>query len=1032
MSATVDAPTQKTKTSGNGRRDFNSRETRAAHETARVLEAELSARLAGEVRFDHTARMLYSTDASNYQIEPVGVVMPKSLDDAQAAVELASSHGVPILPRGGGSSLAGQCVGAALVIDFSKYLSRVLDLDVDARRVTVDPGINLDLLNKQLKPNGLMFGPDPSSSNRATVGGVVGNNSAGAHSILYGMTSDHVAGARIVLPEGGTVELGPGTDEELTALAAVDDPRGRLLRSLLDFRERHRDLIARDFPPHWRRATGYSLDQFLKPDGEFNPARLIVASEGTLATTLQVTLNLVPTPKLTGLVLLQFDELVAAMSATPVILETEPSAIELMDRMLIDLTRSQPGYASQIAFILGDPAGVLAVEFYGESESEIAAKCDRLEMHLAQRGVRMSAAPLRVLDAKRQADVWSVRKAGLGLLMSIRGDAKPIPVIEDVAVPVEHLADYVGAVEQLVAGHGTTAAYYAHASAGCLHIRPLINLKDIKGVEAMKEMASAAAQLAHRFGGVMSGEHGDGLQRSELNELIFGPELYQAMREFKALFDPRGLMNPGKKDDAPPMTEHLRFGADYRPVEIKTHLDFSKEGGFMRAVEMCNGAAVCRKLKAGTMCPSYMATKDEQDTTRARANALRNALAGRGGFDRSDFTSKATYEVMDLCISCKACKTECPSSVDMAKLKTEFLAHYQDAHGTSLRSRVFGHIHTLSKLTAPIAPLANVAMRTPLARPVMGALGVHPERKLSPFTRRTFVARWRRHVKHRPTDRQTRGKVVYFHDTFTTYNYPRIGLAAVKLLEAAGFDVIVEERRACCGRPMLSKGLVGDARKVARKNVLLLAPHARAGIPIIGTEPSCILTLRDEYRDLLPGDPEVEAVASQTFMIDEFLAQLAAEDDLGIAWKHGAGPDVLFHGHCHQKALIGVGPSLAILKAAGCAPTESGAGCCGMAGSFGYETEHYDVSRKIGEERLFPTVNATAEDTAIAIAGVSCRQQIEHFTGRKTRHIAEVLAGRIAPGHVWRAPAVPEPEPVDVEPTPEVVAHEENVGEGPA
>jgi len=368
----------------------------------------------------------------------------------------------------------------------------------------------------------------------------------------------------------------------------------------------------------------------------------------------------------------------------------------------------------------------------------------------------------------------------------------------------------------------------------------------------------------------------------------------------------------------------------------------------------------------------------------------------------------------------------------MAKLKTEFLAQYQDAHGTPLRARVFGHIHTVSKLTSPIAPLANLALRTPLARPVMRALGVHPERNLSPFTRRTFPARWRRHVQHQAPDRQTRGKIVYFHDTFTTYNYPRIGLAAVKLLEAAGFDVIVEERRACCGRPMLSKGLVGDARKVARKNVLLLAPYARAGIPIVGTEPSCILTLRDEYRDLVPGDAEAEAVADQVFMIDEFLAQLDAEGDLGISWKHGTGPRVLFHGHCHQKALIGVGPSLAVLKAAGCTATESGAGCCGMAGSFGYETEHYDVSRKIGEERLFPTVNATSEATVIAVAGVSCRQQIEHFTGRKTRHIAEVLAGRVASGHIWQAPVPPTPEPAEVEPTPEVVAHEENVGEGPA
>ena len=519
-----------------------------------------------------------------------------------------------------------------------------------------------------------------------------------------------------------------------------------MLRGILAFREANRDLIARDFPPHWRRSTGYSLNELLKPDGEFNPARLLVSSEGTLATVLQARIKLVPTPKQTALVLLQFDELVPSMEATKRILESDPSAVELMDRMLIDLTRAQPGYASRISFIEGDPAGMLCVEFYGETEAELIAKCENLEQHLKEHKVGMAAEPLRVLDAKRQADVWSVRKAGLGLLYSIRGDYKPIPVIEDVSVPVEHLAEFVGAVEKMCAEHGTTAAYYAHASAGCLHIRPLINLKSADGVQMMKEMADAAAELAHRFGGVMSGEHGDGLQRSELNEVIFGPELYQAMREFKAIFDPDGIMNPGKKVDAPSMTENLRLGPDYHPLELKTHLDFSREGGFMAAVEMCNGAAVCRKTKAGTMCPSYMATKDEKDTTRARANALRNALAGNI-FEPSDLTSKETYEVMDLCLSCKACKTECPSSVDMAKLKTEFLAQYYDAHGTPTRAKIFGKIHTLSRLGSTFAPLANLALTTPLGAPVMRAVGVHPERKMSTFKHNNFVKRWKKHVR---------------------------------------------------------------------------------------------------------------------------------------------------------------------------------------------------------------------------------------------------------------------------------------------
>jgi FAD/FMN-containing dehydrogenase/Fe-S oxidoreductase len=991
-----------------------------------VLQAELKARINGEVRFDRTSRMLYSTDASNYQIEPVGVVIPRSPDDAIGAIELAASHGVPILPRGGGSSLAWQTVGAALVIDFSKYLSRIHDLNVDEGTVLAEPGLNLESLNMQLKVNKLMFGPDPSSSNRATIGGVIGNNSTGAHSILYGMTGDNVISVRAALATGGVAELSQVPAETLAAQAEAEDPRGRLLRDVLAFREANRDLIARDFPPHWRRSTGYSLNELLKPDGEFNPAKLLVSSEGTLATVLQARLKLVPTPKMTALVLLQFAELVPAMSATTIILETDPSAVELMDRMLIDLTRAQPGYASRIAFIEGDPAGVLAVEFYGESEAELVAKCDHLEAHLQKNQVGLSAEPLRILDAKRQSDVWSVRKAGLGLLYSIRGDFKPIPVIEDVSVPVEHLAEFVGTVEEMVSNYGTTAAYYAHASAGCLHIRPLVNLKSAEGVQMMKEMADEAAQMAHRFGGVMSGEHGDGLQRSELNEVIFGPELYQAMRQFKAIFDPDGLMNPGKKVDAPPMTENLRLGPDYHPVEIRTHLDFSREGGFMAAVEMCNGAAVCRKLKAGTMCPSYMATKDENDTTRARANALRNALAGNI-FELADLTSQETYEVMDLCLSCKACKTECPSSVDMAKLKTEFLAHYYEAHGTPTRAKLFGKIHTLSRLGSAFAPVANLAITTPLGAPVMRAVGVHPERKLSTFKRNTFVKRWKKHVRALPPNRPTRGAVVYFHDTFATYNYPRIGMAAVDLLEAAGFQVIIEERRACCGRPMLSKGLVAEARKSARRNVELLAPHARMGIPVVGTEPSCILTLRDEYIDLLPGNDDARLVANHAFMIDEFLAKLDADGELGINWLDGSGGDVFFHGHCHQKALIGIGPSMAILKSAGCIARESGAGCCGMAGSFGYEAEHYEVSKKIGEERLFPAVNALGPETTVAVAGVSCRQQIEHFTERETRQIAEVLASRIDRSRPWAPPPAPEPKPV-IEPTPEGEPHADQAG----
>ncbi|MBA2454710.1 MAG: FAD-binding protein, partial [Chloroflexia bacterium] len=708
-----------------------------------MLEAELRGRIAGEVRFDRTSRMLYSTDASNYQIEPVGVVLPRTNDDVQAAVELAGKHGITILPRGGGSSLAGQAVGPSLVIDFSKYMNAVLEVNPEERTARVQPGLNLARFNAQIRQHGLMFGPDPSSGDRATIGGVVGNNSSGAHSILYGMTGDHVQKINLLLPDGNPVTLEPDS----LNIATLNTAGGRLMTKLLDFQETHSELIKRDFPRHWRRATGYSLNYFL--DEQFNPAKVVVSSEGTLATTLDVTVGLVPTPKMTALALLQFDDLVEAMAATTTILETEPSAIELMDRLLIELTRQQPGFARQIAFIKGSPEAVLAVEYYGDTDGELRAQVDRLEKHLHDRGIRQEI--LKVFDPLQQADVWSVRKAGLGLLMSIRGDAKPIPAIEDVSVPVEHLAEYVAEIQRLCEQHGTRAAYYAHASAGCLHIRPLISLKEASGIQSMEEITRSAADLAFRFGGVMSGEHGDGLQRSELNEQIFGTELYTAMQEFKAIFDPKDLMNPGKVVDAPKMTESLRFGTDYKPVEPKTYLDFSREGGFMAAIEMCNGAGVCRKIGAGTMCPSYMATRDEMDTTRARANALRNALAGRM-FQPEEMTSKEVYDVLDLCLSCKACKTECPSSVDMAKIKTEFLAHYHDEHGVSRRTRAMAQIHTASKL-ASIAPnLANMGMSSMLGRKMLTSMGIHEKRRMSPFATETFDRWWKKHAAKRHRD----------------------------------------------------------------------------------------------------------------------------------------------------------------------------------------------------------------------------------------------------------------------------------------
>lgn len=951
---------------------------------SKEIEATLKANLECEVRFDSFIRMLYSTDASNYQIEPVGVVIPRSVEDVAKTLEISSTFKVPILPRGGGTSLAGQAIGNALVLDFSKHMNRIMSIDQDCKTVTAQPGIYLEQLNNQLKKYNLMFGPDPSTSSIATIGGVVGNNATGAHSILYGMAGDNLAGAEIVLYDSTVINLSPVDESGFSEKAARKDAVGRLYKSLLSLRERYRDAIVNDFPRHWRRASGYSLPYLLNET--FHPAQLLAGSEGTLAVATELTLSLAPTPVDTGLVLLQFDTLVEAMEAVPVILSQNPSAIELVDRMLIGLTKNHRRYSSLLSFLEGDPAAVLAIEFYGDSGSEVEKKTNNLLHHL--RLHRIDAPATKALTKEAQSKVWSMRKAGLGLLMSRRGDYKPIPCIEDVSVPVENLARYVQDILAIINGLGTEAGFYGHASAGCLHVRPLVNLKTVDGVNAMKELIDESLRLAIRYGGILSGEHGDGIQRSYLNQRLFGKELYRAMLELKTAFDPSGMLNPGKIVHAPPPNENLRYGPDYRTYEIKTQLDWSEEGGFARAVEMCNGQGVCRKLGEGIMCPSYMSTRDEMDTTRARANALRAVLSGR--MPLGEMRSEQMHRVFDLCLECKACKSECPSSVDLAKMKMEFLANYHEVRGTTLRDFFFGYIHELSRFSSPLSILAGPLVKNRFTRRILSCLGIHPNRELPGLSRNSF-SHW---FRNRAIKRTGPDKVVYFHDTWVSFYYPDIGSAAVSILEAMGFEVIILPNRACCGRPMLSKGLVKPARVSAKKNVELLSTYTRKGIPVIGTEPSCILTFRDEYPDLMPGNSDAKSLAENSYLIDEYLHNVERTKFNSLSWKP-TGPSVLVHGHCHQRALVGIESSIQLLEMAGCSVKESGAGCCGLAGSFGYETEHYHISESIGEDRLFPAVRDSSMDTIIAFTGVSCKQQIEHFTGRRARHVAEVLADQI-------------------------------------
>ena len=965
---------------------------------------ELQGCVAGDLRTDRHNRMLYSTDASIYQLLPYGVLIPETMADVHAAVEAAAKYRVPLLPRTAGSSLAGQAVNEALVVDFTRHLDQILEVNAEEQWVRVQPGVVLDALNLHLRPYGLQFGPDPASSDRAALGGIVSNNSTGAHSILYGMTADHVLALDVILSDGSTANFGPLDEAELARRQRGNTLENQIYRQIaaLTGDPDNQEIVRSGTPRHWRRCGGYNLDRFIPGgvsfqwprDPRFNLAKLVSGAEGGLAVIKEIKLNLVPLPEQTALALVHFDSLHRALSAVPHILETDPSAVELLDNLGLTLCKEVPEYARLLAtFVDGDPNCILITEFYGESRAALEAKLQRLERHLEQAQAG-AISVVTALDDRTQANVWKVRKVGLGLLMSIKGDHKPIPFIEDAAVPVEHLAEYVTRVEQFCNELGTNVAYYAHASAGCVHVRPLINSKDAQDVAKLTEITAFSAELLGEYGGSLSSEHGDGRARSWLNETFFGEELYNLYCRVKQIFDPQAILNPGTVVEPQPMAENLRYGAAYEVIPLEEHLDFSEDMGFHRAVEMCNGAGICRKRTAGTMCPSFMVTREEEHATRGRANLLRAAFSGK--LPPEAFTGERIYEALDLCVSCKACKAECPSSVDMAKIKSEWLAHYYEAQGTPLRARLFGDIARLSRLgSGPLAPLANWSVENRLVRTLLDrTVGISSDHALPPFAAEPFTAWYARH--HAP--RQSRFSlrtVVLFNDTFNTYNDPHVAIAATELLQAAGYDIVLPGH-GCCGRPMISKGLVAQARAAARDTVEKLAPFAERGIPIVGLEPSCLLSLRDEYFSLLPDDPRVALVAEHAFTFEEFIAEQANTGSLHVAF-HEEGRHLLLHGHCHQKALVGTDPAVQSLTLpANYTIEEVDSGCCGMAGSFGYETEHVDISLQMGERVLFPAVRESGPETVIVAAGTSCRHQIARGTGRLALHPAEVLHRALA------------------------------------
>jgi FAD/FMN-containing dehydrogenase/Fe-S oxidoreductase len=945
------------------------------------IEAELKKRIEGEIRFDRYSRLLYSTDASIYQIEPIGVVVPRDKNDVQATIEIANKLNVTVLPRGGGTSLAGQAVGHSIVIDLSKYMRNVLEVNQEELWCRVQPGLVQDELNAYVRGIGLLFGPDTSTSNRATIGGMIGNNSSGAHSLTYGKTLDHVIELTVLLADGTAVTLKDLSAEEVESKSRTDTIEGRAYREVFRLAQQNKSEILARYPKIMRRVSGYNLDEFVKPQ-PFNLSRMVVGSEGTLATIVEAKMRLVPKPKWTAMDVIHFNDDIEALECAQMILQTKPYAMESTDKMVLNLARGNIEQSRKLGFVQGTPDSLLMVEYAGESEADVKDQVERLET-LRQREKIGYASTLAFKPEEVKA-IWGVRKAGLGLLLGIKGDKKPIAFVEDTAVAPAKLPEFIKRFREVVARHDTIAGYYGHCSVGCMHIRPLINLKDESEMHKMVSIANAISDLVLEFNGSMSGEHGDGLARSHFNLKLFGPAIYDAFRQIKRAFDPKNLMNPGKIVDAPAMTESLKISPSYRPWEPQTTLNFGAQGGFARAVEMCNGMGECRKKLDGTMCPSYMGTLDEEHSTRGRANALRNAMAGRA--PEQEFTGKRLYEVMDLCLECKACKAECPSNVDMAKLKYEFLDHYHRANGLPLRNKLFGRIEALNRVGSKLAPVSNWLANSSVNRWVMEIVaGIDRRRPLPQFAGETFED-W--FGKHKMEGDGAKGDVVLFHDTFNNYNTPNVAIAAARFLEKSGYRVLLAEKK-CCGRPMISKGMLGQAKENAAWNVEKLAPHAEKGTAIVGLEPSCLLTLRDEYPEFIRTNA-AKQVAENSFLFEEFVMRELNAGKLNLA-SNTQGKKALLHGHCHQKALVGTASTIAMLKAAGYEVSEIDSGCCGMAGSFGFEKEHYDLSVKIGNRRLAPAVKAAAAEIEIAAPGISCRQQIEHLAGRKAKHPAELL-----------------------------------------
>jgi FAD/FMN-containing dehydrogenase/Fe-S oxidoreductase len=982
--------------------------------------AELLQTFEGELYYNNSIlhkaqRLLYSTDASVYQEKPIAVAVPKSVEDIQKLINFADKQAITLIPRAAGTSLAGQVVGSGLVVDISKYFTKIIEVSPQEKWVRVQPGVIRDDLNAYLKNFGLMFGPETSTANRAMIGGMVGNNSCGLHSPVWGTTRDHVLEMKVLLSDGQEVTL-KANDDILKApsdglLGKIEGFLTETLQSFVNQRN-----IKAHFPNKnvTRRNTGYALDALLDTqpfggDESFNLCKLIAGSEGTLCFITEIKLNLLPLPPAhVGLVCVHCNSIEDSLKANLIAMRHGAWASELVDKYILDFTIGHPEYHKNRFFIEGDPAAILIVELAANSADELDEKTSGLINELKNNELGYA---FPVITGAEMKLVWDVRKGGLGLLRNLPGDTQPVNLIEDCAVAIDDLPAYVADLEQLLARYNTRASYYAHAGAGELHVEPLINLKTKAGQELFRTILAETAIIVKKYGGSLSGEHGDGRLRGEFIPFMVGQENYELFRKIKQVFDPKGIFNAGKITDTPPMNQFLRYEADQKPPKSQTVFDFSKQESFLRLAEKCSGSGDCRKteITGGTMCPSFMATRSERDTTRARANMLRHFLTEQTGEKIKQSThSKETKEILDLCLSCKGCKSECPSGVDIAKMKAEFMQHYYDKNGVPLRSWLIGNFPKLNRIAANFPKLNNWLFSNKFTSNLFKKIvGFAPERSVPLLGEQTFrqwyksqtstaKKREKRSTHYAPVEigkRRHNRKVYLFVDEFTNFNDVDLGIKAYQLLTRLGYEVHLP-RHIESGRTYLSKGLVREARQVAIRNVKLLSEAIKDNSPIIGIEPSAILTLRDEYLELVPDvlHARAEQIAENTYLFEEFFAQ---EIDKKFIQKKDFIQEkrlVKLHGHCHQKAMSSMVPVKKMLSLPDNYEVQLiPSGCCGMAGSFGYETEHYELSMKVGELVLFPTVRQTPDDTIIAASGTSCRHQIKDGTGRVAKHPIEIL-----------------------------------------